>query len=110
MKPIADALEISRSHLMTSLTKTMVSTQKRKPANSLSDQKLVYELKSIVGERPSYGYRRACAVLNRNLIKLEQNRVNHKRVYRVMKEKQDCCFRSTLGSNLNANTKVGSLH
>ncbi|MCA3086560.1 MAG: IS3 family transposase [Rhodocyclaceae bacterium] len=35
-------------------------------------------------ERPSYGYRRACAILNRSLRTENLPSVNHKRVYRLM--------------------------
>lgn len=83
MKPIAEALEISRSHLTTSVHAKSVVKQKFQP---LSDQPLLEDLKEIVKERPSYGYRRACAVLNRKYKALGFAKVNHKRVYRVMRE------------------------
>lgn len=82
MKPIAEALEISRSHLTKSVNKKCMPQEK---PLSLSDQQLLEDLKVIVNERPSYGYRRACAVLNRKYKELSYAKVNHKRVYRVMK-------------------------
>lgn len=50
-----------------------------------ADTELVVRIRSIVDERLSYGYRRVTAVLNRGLC---GRRVNHKRVYRVMKDNQ----------------------
>jgi hypothetical protein len=39
----------------------------------------------VVDARPSYGYRRVTALLNRQAEAERLARVNHKRVYRVMK-------------------------
>lgn len=39
----------------------------------------------IVDKRPTYGYRRVCAVLNRKLEEQGRGAVNHKRVFRLMK-------------------------
>jgi putative transposase len=88
MKPIAEALEISRSHLTTSLSDNAITSKKNPVKRSLliSDRKLTKELKSIIEDRPSYGYRRACAVINRKFRAEKLPRINHKRVYRVMKE------------------------
>lgn len=40
----------------------------------------------IVDERPTYGYRRVQALLNRKLAAACKQRVNHKMIYRIMKE------------------------
>jgi transposase InsO family protein len=42
-------------------------------------------IREIVDERPTYGYPRTTAMLNRRLRVLGKARVNHKRVYRIMK-------------------------
>ena len=39
----------------------------------------------IVDERPTYGYRRVTAVLNRRLREAGRRHVNHNRIYRIMK-------------------------
>lgn len=90
MKPIAEALEVSRSHLICSLQLNSEdkSFKSRVKNNLMTDQELVLKLKNITNGRPSYGYRRACAVLNRELINDGLKKVNHKRVYRVMKEQK----------------------
>lgn len=51
----------------------------------LKDCKLLPLILKIVDERPTYGYRRVCALLNHELAKQDIVAVNHKRVYRIMK-------------------------
>ena len=41
-------------------------------------------IRAFVDERPTYGYRRITALLNRKLRSIGHPRVNHKRVYRIM--------------------------
>jgi len=49
-----------------------------------SDTALLEEIKAHITELPSYGYRRACALVNRQRATAGGSRVNAKRVYRVM--------------------------
>jgi putative transposase len=51
-----------------------------------SDIKIIDEIKDLIKDRPTYGYRRITALLNRKLNTEGSLRVNHKRVYRLMKE------------------------
>ncbi len=48
------------------------------------DEELLAELRQEVEQLPSYGYRRACALVNRQRTARGAPRVNAKRVYRVM--------------------------
>jgi putative transposase len=48
------------------------------------DVELLPELRSLIDERPTYGYRRIGALLNRARVAAGEARVNHKRVYRLM--------------------------
>ena len=41
-------------------------------------------IREIVDARPTYGYRRVTALLNRKLSATGQPRVNHKRIFRIM--------------------------
>jgi len=43
-------------------------------------------IREITDERPTYGYRRVLALLNLKLSELGHTKVNHKRVYRIMKQ------------------------
>lgn len=50
----------------------------------LSDHEILMLIKAIIAEKPTYGYRRVCSVLNHRLG--AENTVNHKRIYRIMKQ------------------------
>jgi putative transposase len=49
------------------------------------DERYVALVRSITDERATYGYRRVTAMLNRQFQEKGQPRVNHKRIYRIMK-------------------------
>jgi len=91
MKLISEALEISRSHLSKSLANFEIApsekiSQKVERKAELSDKEVIDRVKEITKSRPTYGYRRACAILNRQLKTENYKSINHKRVYRLMKE------------------------
>jgi putative transposase len=52
----------------------------------MCDDELVQEIKTLVEARPTYGYRRVTAMLNRARRDQGAPTVNHKRVYRLMSE------------------------
>jgi putative transposase len=79
-------LGVSRSHLRESLQSAPGRPKKRRGRPpEMCDEDVLTRLKQLVSERPSYGYRRACAVLNRGLRADGLPVVNHKRVYRLMR-------------------------
>ena len=49
------------------------------------DERYLVLIRQICDERPTYGYRRVTAILNRVLREGGEPGVNHKRVYRIMK-------------------------
>jgi transposase InsO family protein len=60
---------------------------KRAPRYRKPDDDLILpKIKNITDERGTYGYRRVTALLNRNHKKEGLSMINHKRVYRVMKQ------------------------
>ena len=79
---VAEALGVSRPHLSKTKEK---AAQPRGPYDKADDAELLERIRAITDERPSYGYRRVTAMLNREP---GATRVNHKRVYRVMKQAQ----------------------
>ena len=81
MKAIADALEVSRSNL---IDRSAMRTAKRGRYSIADDERLIPMIRAFVDERPTYGYRRITALLNRKLRSIGEARVNHKRVYRIM--------------------------
>ena len=81
MKAIADALEVSRSNLT---ARSSHARPKRGHYEKSDDERLIPMIRAIVDERPTNGYRRVTAHLNRRLRKAQQPIVNHKRIYRIM--------------------------
>ncbi len=61
-------------------------TVKRGYPSFVDDDDFLEKIKAIIAKRPTYGYRRVTALLNHELASSCKNRVNHKRIYRIMKE------------------------
>ena len=81
MRRVALVLGVSRSQLSQRLKEPGKSRSSyRKPEND----DLLVELRALVDERPTYGYRRITALLNRARRKAGLANVNHKRIYRLM--------------------------
>ncbi|MEL6185182.1 MAG: IS3 family transposase [Myxococcota bacterium] len=80
MKRIAEALGVARSGLASSRP-----VQPRTSYAMPEDAALLERIQAVVERRPSYGYRRVTAALNREV---GAPRVNHKRVYRVMRREK----------------------
>ncbi len=83
MKRVAESLAVSRSRLAERHAgKTAARPKRYKKA---PDQELLLLIRAILDERQTYGYRRVLAILNRRLEADGHLRVNHKRVYRIMR-------------------------
>jgi putative transposase len=83
VKRVAEVLGVSRSQLHARLT------SEAKPRSSyrlIDDADLLPPLRTLVDERPTYGYRRITALMNRERLKISLPRLNHKRVYRLMSQ------------------------
>lgn len=104
MRRVAAAFGVSRSAL---LEATRRSSQARKKPAPIGDDDLLVRIKDIVSKRPSYGYRFVTALLNAGLEK--GHGVNHKRVYRVMKEHKLLLARHTGRPTLRHDGKVMTL-
>jgi putative transposase len=50
-----------------------------------SDQEILEQIKAIINLRPSYGYKRVTAMLNKERFLLGATKLNKKRIYRIMK-------------------------
>jgi putative transposase len=88
---VADALGVSRQHLSTMRNRRPPRQRGRPP---LPDEELVTDIRALVAELPTYGYRRVPALRRRQAQetgraapnpKDRARRPNPKRVYRVMK-------------------------
>jgi transposase InsO family protein len=83
VKSVAEALSVSRSQLSERLRG---ASKPRSTYSKVGDADLLVPLRSLVDERPTYGYRRIGALMNRERLKNGQPRLNHKRIYRLMSQ------------------------
>jgi len=92
MKAIADTLGVARSNLVEA---ARGQRRPRQPYRKAGDTELLADLRRLVDERPTYGYRRLAALLNRERRTRGEPPVNGKRVLRVLR---------TAGLTLQAHT------
>lgn len=83
MSVIARTLGVSRSNLIERARKP---AKPRGPYRKADDVALLAELRPIIDQRPTYGYRRVTALLNGQRRKEDKPTVNTKRVLRVMQQ------------------------
>jgi len=81
VKVVAETLGVARSNLVDRLKG---KTKPRRRYHKAQDAELVPRIATLVTSRPTYGYRRITAILNRHLRSECLAPVNHKRVYRIM--------------------------
>jgi len=81
MKTVADVLAVSRSNLH---ERVNGSAKPRRGYHKAQDAVVLPPIQALVAKRPTYGYRRIMAILNRQLRSEGLAAVNHKRVYRIM--------------------------
>lgn len=84
MKRVADVLGVARSNLAKQMKAHPRGRVGRPPVPA---DDLVTEIEAVIAELPTYGYRRVHAILRRKALAEGQPPPNHKRVYRVMKER-----------------------
>lgn len=82
MSAVAEALGVSRSNLH---ERVNGKTKPRRRYHKAQDAAVLPLIERLVAGRPTYGYRRITAVLNRQLREQGLAPANHKRVYRIMK-------------------------
>ena len=81
MKVVAQTLGVSRSNLIARLGG---QTPPRRLYKKAQDAEMLPLITKLVAARPTYGYRRITAILNRQLRAEGLAPVNHKRVHRIM--------------------------
>ena len=82
MKTVCEVLDVARSNIAVRIKAPLAKPLGRPPQ---PEADLVAEIKAVIGEMPTYGYRRVWAVLRRAALAQGLQPPNHKRVYRVMK-------------------------
>ena len=83
MKAVADVIGVARSNLVEQMKSRPRQRVGRPPAPA---DDLVAEIKAVIADLPTYGYRRVHALLRRRALAGGRPPPNHKRVYRVMRE------------------------
>ena len=87
MKTVCRVLGVARSHIAALHVRPAEWTDGRmaRVRNPIADLTLVDAVRAEIGELPTYGYRRAGALVNRRRTVAGLAPLNHKRFYRVMK-------------------------
>ncbi|MCG9114426.1 IS3 family transposase [Laribacter hongkongensis] len=85
VKLVSDCLGVARSHLATR-SRRAADWHDGRRCRRTDDAGLLAELKTLLSDLPSYGYRRAWGLLRRQRERQAQSPVNAKRVYRVMRQ------------------------
>lgn len=88
MKSVCSALGVARSNLHMRYHRPGDWQDGRNGRTPAQDGALLADLRRHIAELPSYGYRRAGALLNRERRSQGQAALNHKRIYRVMSQHQ----------------------
>ena len=83
MSRVAATIGVSRSQLH---AKAAGTSRPRGRYRKAEDDKLLPDLRRLVGERPTYGYRRLTALLNRERRAAGLKPVNRKRVLRILEQ------------------------
>lgn len=84
MKTVSRVLGLARSHVHDLYHRGNDWQDGRRGRTPTGDAQLLAEIGEQIADLPSYGYRRACALVNRQRAALDGARVNPKRAYRVM--------------------------
>jgi len=82
VKTVAQVIGVARSNLVECMQER---PRKRIGRPPLPDAELVVQIKAVIADLPTYGYRRVHAILKRQALAARLTPPNHKRVYRVMK-------------------------
>ncbi|WP_050596664.1 IS3 family transposase [Mesorhizobium ciceri] len=83
MKAVAETLGVARSHLHDKVHRLV---KPRGPYRKPDDDGLLELVRRLIDERPTYGYRRITALPNRERAKTGEPAVDHKRVFRIMRQ------------------------
>ena len=84
MKTVCRVMGLARSHIHELRHRAETWRDGRTGRTPSADAQLLNEIREQIAQLPSYGYRRACALVNRQRAQEGAARVNPKRAYRVM--------------------------
>jgi transposase InsO family protein len=83
VKTVAATLQVARSNI---IERRDGSRPQCGPQNRAGDVDLVADIRRLVDQRPTYGYRRIAALLKRERRSAGRHPVNAKRIFRLMKK------------------------
>jgi putative transposase len=83
VKVVADVLGVARSNL---IEQRQNATRPRGSYHRADDDVILAAIRAVTDARPTYGYRRVTAILNRTRRTTGEPLLNHKRVFRLMKQ------------------------
>ena len=86
MREVCSVLGVSRSHVTTLLLRPAHWVDRRHAPSHAEDTELLNDMREVVREQPTYGYRRVWAILRHHGVQGRRYSVNHKRVYRMMRD------------------------
>ena len=86
MKTVCDVLGVARSNIHDRLCRPANWRDRRCGKRPSDDAELVADIQAAIEHLPSYGYRRAAALVNRRRLAEGRPLANHKRTWRVMRE------------------------
>jgi len=75
---------IARSHICSLRSRPEAWIDGCAGRTPVRDEEVLAQVREHIAQLPSYGYRRACSLLNRQRTASDLSRVKHKRVYRLM--------------------------
>jgi putative transposase len=78
--------------------------------NKETDEEVLNEIRPIIDERPTYGYKRVTALLNKKRVAMGLAKYNKKRIYRVMKLKGILLPKQSKTRDESKTGKVMTLH
>jgi putative transposase len=84
MKAVADVLNVARSNLAVRAARPS-NSQERRGRRALPEAELLTDIRAVIAEMPTYGYRLVHAVIRHGREAAGLQPVNVKRIYRVMK-------------------------
>jgi putative transposase len=93
MKAITETLDVSRSRQYEKKEKPIRRRGRYKAKEE--DMAFLPVIWEVISDRPTYGYRRITAIVNRTLRAKGETPINHKRMYRIMKANDLCSLPST---------------
>lgn len=85
MSAVAETLGVARSNLAARARQSTAVPPARRGRPPAPEGELLEQIRAVIGDLPTYGYRRVHAILRRQARERGEAAPNHKRVYRVMR-------------------------